>query len=67
MACKPQGNLSLHVIPISTILVVVGMIPLPQGATNECGQFYFVAEKIGLDTCTLRSGYDLFSDDEDSE
>ena len=69
MICEYQGDESLTVIPISSISAVVGMIPHPQKKINGVevadGASYFVAEKMGLDTCTLRGDEDTSNESDD--
>jgi len=44
--CKYKGPSSLKVIPASSIMSVVGMVPFPAG---EDDQEFFLVEKLGLE------------------
>lgn len=50
--CKYNGSLSFKVIPASSILAVVAMVPFPAGGENE----FFLVEKLGLELAQL-GGY----------
>lgn len=52
--CKYKGSLGLKVIPSSSILSVVGMVPFPAGKDEED---FFLVEKLGLDMAHL-GGHD---------
>ena len=45
-ACRYQGDRSLRVVDVTSILAVVGMVPLPHHLIAGTA---FVAEKLGLD------------------
>ena len=57
ISCRYQGDGSMRIIPIGSILSVVGMIPHPKSSPrakrNLEGNVY-VAEKLGLDMNLLR-------------
>lgn len=60
----------MRVIPVSSILSVVGMIPHPKNTPIDTSHiqndYFYVAEKLGLDICILQ-GVDNFEDEEDKE
>ena len=47
-ACLYQGDTSLQIIPVHSILSVVSMQPLPQ-LPKDAENLWFVVEKSGLD------------------
>lgn len=55
LACAYQGDTSLQVIEVASILSVVSMQPLPRRPEDE-EDLWFVVEKSGLDD-TEPSGY----------
>lgn len=57
LSCKFQGTDALRVIPINTIVSVVGMVPHPQSTgldPHEAHNAVFVVEKLGLEMSLLR-------------
>ena len=47
-ACPYQGDIALKIIPVSSILSVVSMQPLPR-LPGDAENLWFVVEKSGLD------------------
>lgn len=47
--CSYLGDNNLKVIPTSTIVSVISMLPLPKRAEDGMGNLWFVVEKSGLD------------------
>jgi hypothetical protein len=54
-ACPYRGDSAFQIIPISSIVSVVSMQPLPQ-LPGDADNLWFVVEKSGLDDTKL-SGY----------
>lgn len=68
--CEYRGEAALRVIPIKTIIAVVGMVPAPTiagGLQNPNNNRFFVAEKMGLGTIHLADNSDIDLDDSDDE
>lgn len=51
--CTYRGSTALKVVPTTSILSVVGMVPFPSGGEND----FFLVEKLGLDIAHL-GGFD---------
>ncbi len=51
--CNYKGSASLKVIPSSTVMSVVGMVPFPAGDDHD----FFLVEKLGLEMAHL-GGHD---------
>ena len=49
VVCKYSGPLGYKVIPASSILSVVAMVPFPAGKEDE----FFLVEKLGLEVAYL--------------
>lgn len=59
-ACRYYGEENLHVIPVSSIVSVISMQPLPT-CPGDIGldNYWFVAEKSGIDDTELTGYVDL--------
>ena len=56
-ACTYNGDNSLEVIPVSAIISVISMQPLPPKLSNP-ENLWFVVEKLGLDDIEITSYVD---------